>query len=218
LPEKPVAFQQLSSYISLLNQLVLTAMKKNLLIFLLPVFLASTAFSQVVTFTRETMVMTLDASHFTVTGEYCFRNKSSAPAGQTVYFPLPVATSELKMDSIAIWDVTEKGYIMHMRRVPGGVFFQLNIHASDQKILKVTYIMDHNGKEVRYPVMTHIKYWSKPLTEGNYTLQVVDPSLIVDSVSLKPDEVLSENTVLIHKWRKVNFNPDRDLEIWFHKK
>ncbi|MCX6245849.1 MAG: hypothetical protein NTU98_14230 [Bacteroidetes bacterium] len=193
-------------------------MKKSLLIFLLPAFFASTAYSQAVTFFKENMQMKLDAEHVTVTGEYHFRNNYNANFTQTVFFPLPLAPEGLKYDSVAIFDASEQTCITHYRKMPAGLFFQLTLHPQEAKTVRLYYVMDHDGRNVRYLVMTHVQYWHKSLAFGNYTLQITDPSIVIDSVSYKPDEVKSDNNVTTHNWKKVNFNPDKELDIWFHIK
>jgi hypothetical protein len=198
--------------------LVLITMKKNLLIWILLSVFAANAFNQSLSFARENMVLKLDATHVTVVGEYVYKNNYNTPASQTTFFPLPISTSEIKMDSLSVFDVEENSYIMHTRKIPAGVFFMLNIHGMSQKTIRITYISDHDGKEIRYPVMTHIRYWNKPLHDGSYTVQVMDPTIVVDSLSIMPDATTGENSALVYKWRKWNFNPDRDLEIWFHTK
>jgi len=198
--------------------MVLRAMKKNLLIFLIPALFASEAYGQSISFYKENLVMKLDASHVTITGEYSFRNNYTTDANQTVFFPLPLTTGELKLDSISVFDESEQTYIRHMRKLPSGLFFQLTCHGLEQKKIRIFYIMDHDGRNVRYLVMTHIQYWKKPIQQGTYTLQVEDPTIIIDSTSYKPNEVLSVNTKTTYTWRKVNFNPDKELDIWFHHK
>ena len=192
-------------------------MKKNLLIFLIPFLFAVPAKGQSVSFYKEYLVMKLDSSHVTVNGEYSFRNNYGTEANQTMFFPLPLATGDLKIDSISVFDESEQTYIRHIRKLPAGVFFFLNFSGQEQKRIRVFYIMDHDGRQVRYLVMTHVQYWKKPLSQGTYSLQV-DPSIIIDSTSYKPDEVVSSDKKATHTWRKVNFNPDRELEIWFHKR
>jgi len=173
---------------------------------------------QAVSFYKENLVMKLDASHMIVTGEYCFRNNYSTDANQTVYFPLPLANADLKLDSISVFNESDQTYIRHMRKLPAGLFFQMVFHGQEQIKLRIYYVMDHNGKNFCYPVMTNIEYWKKPLSQGTYTLHVEDPSIIIDSTSYKPDEVIADNSKVTHTWRKMNFKPDKELDIWFHKK
>jgi hypothetical protein len=197
--------------------MVLIRMKKNLFIILIAAFFALPASSQSVIFYKENLVMKLDAAHVTVTGEYSFRNNYATDANQTMFLPLPLATGDLKIDSISVFDETSQSHILHYRRLPAGLFFQLTFHGQEQKKIRIFYIMDHDGRNVRYLVMTHVQYWKKPLSQGTYTLQVEDPSIIIDSTSYKPDQVQTVNSKTIHTWHKVNFNPDRELDIWFHR-
>ena len=198
--------------------MVLFPMKKNLSIFLLPLLFASTAVSQPVSFYKENLLMKLDASHVTVTGEYSFRNNHGVETNQTIFFPLPLATGELRLDSVSVFDETEQNYIRNVRKLRAGLFFQLTFHGQEQKKLRIYYVMDHDGRNVRYLVMTHIQYWKKPLPQGTYTLQVEDPSILIDSTSYKPDDMVSDHTRTTHTWHMVKFNPDKELDIWFHKK
>ena len=193
-------------------------MKKNLFILIIPAFIASSAYGQPVSFYKENLLMKLDASHITVTGEYSFKNNYGVEVNQTIFFPLPLTTRELKLDSVSVFDESEQTYIRHIRKLPAGLFFQLTFHGQEQKKLRIYYVMDHDGRNVRYLVMTHVQYWRNPLPQGTYTLQIEDPSITIDSTSYKPDNVLSDNTRTTHTWHKVKFNPDKELDIWFHKK
>jgi hypothetical protein len=191
-------------------------MKKNLVIFLIPAFLATLASGQSVTFYKENTLIKLDNSRVKVTGEYHFRNNYSSDVTQTMFLPLPLAIGDLKVDSISIFDEAEHICISHYRKLPAGLFFQVSFHGQEQKKIRVFYIMDHDGKNIKYLAMTHIQYWKRPLAQATYTLQVEDPSIIIDSTSYKHDEVLSVNSKITHTWQRANFNPDRELEIWFH--
>jgi len=192
-------------------------MKKNLLIFLIPLFVAASAYGQTVSFLKENVEMKLDASHITVSGEYNFRNNHGTVANKTMFFPLPLATGELKMDSFSVYDVSGQSYIRNVRKLPAGLFFQLNFNGQEQKKIRIFYRMDHDGRTVRYLVKTQIGYWNKALSQGIYTLQVDDSAIIIDSTSFKPDDILANDTRITHFWRKTNFDPDKELEIWFHK-
>ena len=191
-------------------------MKKNLGLFFIPVFLATVASGQSVTFYKENTLIKLDNSHVKVTGEYHFRNNYSSDVTQTMFVPLPLAIGDLKVDSVSIFDESEHICISHYRKLPAGLFFQISFHGQEQKKVRVFYIMDHDGKNIKYLAMTHIQYWKKPLAQATYTLQVEDPSIIIDSTSYKHDEVLTVNSKVTHTWQRVNFTPDRELEIWFH--
>ena len=162
--------------------------------------------------------MKLDHEHVNVTGEYTFRNNYGTEANQTIFFPLPLATGELKIDSVSVFDEFGQTWIRNVRILRSGLFFQLNFHGQEQKKIRIVYIMDHDGRNARYLVMTHIQYWKKPLSQGIYSLIVEDPSITIDSTSYKPDEVISDNNKVIQKWRKVNFDPDKEFDVWFHLK
>jgi len=192
-------------------------MKKSLFIIFISALLALPANSQSVIFYKENLVMRLDALHVKVTGEYSFRNNYSIETSQTMFLPLPVTTGDLKIDSISVIDEIAPGQILHYRKLPSGLFFQLTFHGQEQKKIRIFYMMDHDGRNVKYLVMTHIQYWKKPLSQGTYILHVEDPSIIIDSTSYKPDEILTVNSKITQTWHKVNFNPDRELDIWFHR-
>lgn len=197
--------------------MVLAPMKKNLLIFLLPLLFASTAMGQTVSFYRENLVMKLDKEHVTVTGEYFFKNPNGYETNQTVYFPLPLATGDLKIDSVSVYDEFGQTYIRNVRQLRAGLFFQLVFHGQEQKKLRIYYAMDHDGKNARYLVKTHVQYWKKPLSQGNYTLIVDDPAIVIDSTSYKADEVITDNAKITRTWKKVNFDPDKEFDVWFHR-
>jgi len=160
--------------------------------------------------------MKLNASHMTVSGEYSFRNNYGNPANQTIFFPL-IATGELKIDTFSVFDEAEQSYFRNVRKLRSGLFFQLTLQGHEQKKIRIFYVTDHDGINVKYLAKTHAGYWNQPLLQAIYTLQIDDPSIIIDSTSYKPNEVISKETKITYFWRKTNFLPDKELEIWFHK-
>ncbi len=162
--------------------------------------------------------MKLDVEHMMVADELSFRNNYGTVADQTVFYALPLAISDLKIDSVAIFNESNQTYIRHFRKLPAGLFFQLSFQGNEQQKIRITYIIDHNGKNFHCPIMTNVNYWKKPLAQGSYSLQVTDPAITVDSTTYKPDELIADKTPATYSWHKTNFTPDKDLDIFFHKK
>jgi hypothetical protein len=192
-------------------------MKVTLPIVLIPLLLASVANSQTISFYKEEVGMKLDASHFSVTGEYSFRNNYGAEASQTIFFPL-IATGELKVDSFYVYDESAQSYFKNVRKLRSGLFFQLTLYGHQTKKIRIFYMLDHDGTAVKYLAKTNIGYWKSPVSQVIYTLQIDDPSVIVDSTSFKPDDILTRDSRITYFWRKADFLPDKELEIWFHHK
>lgn len=190
---------------------------KKKLCFLIQLLLCIfTANGQHVDFYRENIVFNLDAAHIKVAGDLYFKNNSSRPADQTMFFPLPVRTTELKRDTFSIFDASNNSSIKSWRKHPAGIFYMLSFQPGEQKKIHIDYSDDHDGHSVRYLLMTHTKYWGDPLSLGNYTLKFDENSITIDSISYLPGSTLLEEGITVETWKKNNYMPDKELIIWFH--
>ena len=172
--------------------------------------------AQTVSFYREKIEMKLDPAHLSVKAEYYYRNSYNSELTQTLFVPISPVSGNMKVDTFSIFDETQNVRLSHCRRLPAGLFFQVNFHPLEQKKIRISYVMDHDGRYARYLVMTHANYWKRPALQGTYSLEFEDPALKFDSASYKPDKttISGEKTTLL--WQKLNFKPDRELEFWFH--
>ena len=192
-------------------------MIKNLVIIFLSLSFVFPANAQNVILTRENVVVHLDSVHIRVNGEYLFRNTSSHMVSQTMFFPLPLMKGNEKLDTVAIFDISDNAPIRSYRRLGAGIFYQLSFQPQEQKKLRLFYVHDHNGKEAKYLLMTHDKYWNKAVSLEEFSIIFDERDITIDSLSYKPDKTMVETDKTTHAWHKVNFMPDKELEIWFHK-
>ena len=182
---------------------------------MLPVFSCFAATGQVVSFYRENMTFQLDSAHMEAKGDLYFRSHSPDPVSKTFFFPVDCHGQSVKVDSITVFDVNKNSYIKPAKRNLAGILFTMNFAPNEEKKLKIHYFQDHDGKTTGY-IVTKIKYWNEPLAQGTYKLIVNYPKFVIDSTTFKPTETTTEDGKTIMIWRKSNFNPDKELCIYFH--
>jgi hypothetical protein len=171
-------------------------------------------FTQDANLLRENVSLKLDSAHLVVTGEYHFKNPLTQPVSQTVFFPYPFERQTTHVDTLVIIDLSDNTLIKPKRKMPNGVFFLLNMDKLEDKKVRVNYTQNHDGQSVTY-ILESARYLPKPLLMGTYNLKVSD-KIVVDSVSIKPDNKGVNDNGTFYQWHKENFKPTRDLIIWFH--
>lgn len=190
-------------------------MKRFSFFLLLYGFTAFQAAGQQLEFIRESIVFRLDSAHLNVTGELWFKNTRAQPVTQTVHIPFACEGTDYTTDSLTVLDCSINTYIKPFRQNIAGAMIQVTVAGQSQKKLKISYIQNHDRKRAGY-ILTKVKYWSKPLTEAQYTLIVESQSIRLDSTSYKPDVVSRENGKIRQTWRKYNFTPAKELCFYFH--
>jgi hypothetical protein len=192
-------------------------MIKNLVIVFILISFAVPADAQSIILVRENVVIHLDSVHIRVNGEYLFRNTTGHEISQTMFFPLPSIKGNQKLDTLSITNASTNTPIRSFRRMAAGIFYQLSFQAQEQKKLRLYYSHDHDGKEAKYLLMTHVKYWNKPVSLEEFSVIFDEQEITIDSLSYKPDKTIVDKGKTTHSWHKVNFMPDKELDIWFHK-
>ncbi|MEI6173908.1 MAG: hypothetical protein WCR01_09155 [Bacteroidota bacterium] len=190
-------------------------MKRFSIFLLLIGFNAFQATAQQLDFVREKAEFKLGITHLEVTAELWFKNPTNKTISQTMHIPFACDGSDYANDSLTILDCTTNTCIKPIRKNIAGALIQVTVNAQEQKKIRVSYIQNHDGKRAGY-IITKIKYWNKPLAEGNYTLLVESPSIRIDSTSYKPDNISTEDGKIKETWRKYNFSPTKELCIHFH--
>jgi hypothetical protein len=165
---------------------------------------------------RENVSMNLDTAHYTVVGEYYFRNPLSRQVSQTVFYPYRFERQTTKVDTLSIYDLSDNTYLKPKRKMTTGVYFLLDMNKFEEKKVRISYTQDHDGQTVTY-ILASARYLPKPITIGTYRLKVTN-KIEIDSCSLKPDNTESINNVTLLQWHKTNFKPTQDLIIYFHLK
>jgi hypothetical protein len=191
---------------------------KKILICLLLIFPAPVTFSQKVDLVRESVTFVLDANHVLVSAELVFKNTSAFAVSQMIFVPMPLRKAGLMRDTLVLFDMTDNRFIREPRNQPAGLLFGMAFEASEQKKLRVCYTDDHNGTSFTYPMKMQADYWQGPLSFGSYTLKFDDTMVVLDSTSMLPDNTAREAEETILTWKRTNFTPQREFEVWFHKK
>lgn len=196
---------------------IILIMKKIQLSFLL-LFLFLSSFSQKVDLVRESVNFVLDAKHVLVSAELVYKNTSAFAINQMIFVPMPLRKSGLMRDTLVLFDMTDNRFIREPRNQPAGLLFGMAFEASEQKKLRVCYTDDHNGISFTYPMKMQADYWQGPLSFGSYTLKYDETLVVLDSTSMLPDNTTREAEETILTWKRSNFKPEREFEVWFHKK
>jgi hypothetical protein len=167
-----------------------------------------------VSLARENLEFRINPEHFTVNGEYLYKNSADKSLTQTVFYPFAFQYEKTKVDTLTITDLSHNSVIKPAKKTNYGVFYLLNFDNFEQKKIRVSYRQDHDGKSVTY-MLTADKYWLKPVPDVKYTI-IAEEGIIVDSVNYKPGSPVTDGATTTYTWHKANFTPDRDLVIWFH--
>ena len=193
------------------------AMKKILLMLALT-SPAVSLFSQKIDLVRESVTFILDAQHVAVSAELVYKNSSASLVNQMLFVPMPLRKEGMKRDTLVVHDMTANRFIKEPRNQPAGLIFALAFEPESQKKLRVCYTDDHNGTSFIYPLKMQADYWQGPLSFGSYTLKYDETVVVIDSTSMPPDSSVKEAEETILTWKRSNFTPVREFEVWFHKK
>ena len=170
---------------------------------------------QELTFPKEDITFSISDSHFTVEGNYLFRNAVDNPIQRRIYYPFPSESEFGFVDSVNVIDLT-KDKIPVIERVINGLFFDLVINAKDSLLIHIIYRQKFISDSVKY-ILTTTKFWNKPFEIAEYKL-VVDPSMEIVKFSYKPDKEYFIGGKEIYYWKKKNFMPDKDMVFHFERK
>jgi hypothetical protein len=191
---------------------------KKILFFLLLAFPILFSYGQKVDLVRESVTFILDAKHAGVSAELVFKSTSGFAVNQMIFVPMPLRKEGMKRDTLVVHDMTDNRFIKEPRNQPAGLIFALSFEPNEQKKIRVCYTDDHNGTSFIYPLKMQADYWQGPLSFGSYTLKYDETVVVVDSTSYPPDNITKEAEETILTWKRSNFTPVREFEVWFHKK
>lgn len=176
------------------------------------------AYSQKVDLVRESVTFILDAQHVAISAELVYKNSSTFAVSQMLFIPMPLRKEGLKRDTLVVQDMTANRFIKEPRNQPAGLIFALAFDPESQKKLRVCYMDDHNGTTFTYPMKMQADYWQGPLAFGSYTLKYDETVVVLDSTSMPPDNKVKEAEETILTWKRSNFTPEKEFQVWFHKR
>jgi hypothetical protein len=186
----------------------------SFLVFIL--FSCNSLYSQKLSFYKEDLKFSLETKYFTVDGAYYFSNSDSVKIKQIIFYPFPVRKELGDIDSISVYDSTEKKEISFFNMSENsGISFPLLMEGYGFRKIKIHYRQQLKGNMAEYILQT-TRNWGKPLETANYSLFVPD-NIKVDSLSYIADSIKHPSHNNIYYWAKKNFLPQKDFYIYFRQ-
>jgi hypothetical protein len=180
------------------------------------IFLSSACLSvqsQQLDFFREDLTFQIDSTNFTVSGQYFFRNNSSSQRQTLINYPLPRLTDGPLFDTILVFSEESPAKPLELYFHDTLVSFRITVEPVSDKQITIFYSQQHNGNYAKY-ILTTTKYWGKPLQLAEFRL-VVPPYINIQNCFEPPDKISEFDDVSIYYWKRQNFSPSHDFEIWF---
>lgn len=167
--------------------------------------------SQRLDFFREDLSFQLDSTHFTVSGQYYFRNNSLSQQRSLISYPLPRLADGPLFDTIMV--LSEENLAIPFQLHDTLISFEIMMQPGSEQTITIIYSQRHNGNYAKY-ILTTTKYWGKPLQLAEFKL-VVPPYINIQTCFEPPDKISEFEGTSIYHWTRQNFMPANDFEIWF---
>jgi hypothetical protein len=198
---------------TVIQSCLLTVLTSYRLIVLLTVLqsYSLTVLSQDLQFYREDIVFQVNENAVITDAVYHFCNVGDKEIKTPLFYPFPENTIE-QIDSLVIWNVKTQEVIQY-RKGHSGVIFQISVNAYGQSAYRV-YFQQWLKEEYFKYILSSTETWQRGLEFANYELQV-PVSIQVDSMSYTPDSTYIKNETRYYLWKKKDFMPDKDFEIYF---
>jgi hypothetical protein len=162
-------------------------------------------------FYREDILFSIDKNNAVTDAEYYFCNVGDKDMRTTLFYPFPDNTREL-IDSLVVEDLKTNAVIPY-REARSGIFFEIFVKAYAQSAYRVYFRQQLKEDHFKY-ILNSTATWGKPLEFANYELQM-PLSITLDSLSYRADTSYRLNDILYYKWKKTDFMPERDFEVFF---
>jgi hypothetical protein len=163
-------------------------------------------------FYREDIVFSIHDKNVETSAEYYFCNIGNKDKRVALFYPFPENTKEL-VDSLVVEDMRTKTVIPY-QEARSGVFIPISVKAYGQSAYRVYFRQQLKENHFRY-ILKSTATWGKSLEFANYELQMPS-SFIPDSLSYLPDTSFIINNIQYYQWKKTDFMPDKDFEVFFH--
>jgi hypothetical protein len=142
---------------------------------------------------------------------YHFVNVGEKDINTPLFYPFPENTMEL-IDSIEVKN-EKTGEAVPYREGKSGIFFNIEVKAYGQAAYRVFFRQKLAKKKFTY-ILTSTEAWNRPLEFANFELKA-PLEINVDSMSYQPDTTFTNKDLQYFFWKKEDFMPDRDFEVWF---
>ncbi len=199
----------------LLQIILLVSLSPCLLVSLSPCLLVSLSpcllVSQDLQFYREDIFFTLRENHIKTDAVYHFVNVGEKEIKTPLFYPFPENTMEL-IDSIEVKN-EKSGEVIPHRPGKSGIFFNIEVKAYGQASYRVFYRQKLVEKQFTY-ILTSTEAWNRPLEFANFEL-CIPMEIHFDSLSYPPDTSYLQKDFQHYLWKKKEFMPEKDFEVWF---
>jgi hypothetical protein len=165
-------------------------------------------------FYREDILFNIDEKSAVTDAQYYFCNVGEKDMSVRLFYPFPKDTKELT-DSIRVENLKTKSAIS-FRAARSGIFFEIFVKAYGQEAYSVYFRQKLNDGHFKY-ILKSTESWGRSLEFANYELQM-SSILIPDSFTYPPDTSFIQNNTQYFKWKKTDFMPEKDFDVFFHKK
>ncbi len=188
-------------------------MKTTLFLIILTVLLSycPPVISQSLQFYREDIVFQIQEDAVITEADYYFCNVGDKDIRTILFYPFPAQTMDL-IDSLVVLDLGSKEIIPYQEG-KSGVFFEIFVKAYGQTAYRVFFRQKENEGHFKY-ILNSTTSWRRPLEFAGYELQMPS-SFILDSLNYSPDTSFIQNDVQHFIWKKADFMPDKDFEVFY---
>ena len=186
---------------------------KNSFFFFLLLFISVNANSQDIDFFREDLKFTLMKDHFKVQGIYFFRNNKSNLVTTKMIYPFPDESLYGKIDSVTCNQLNDS--ISTIYKIKDDfMIFSISIPPMESRAYYILYTQELIKNTAMY-ILSTTSNWGKPFEQANYELEVIN--LKIDSLSYTPDKVEVFNNSTIFQWKKIDFLPQKNFEVFYQE-
>ncbi|MEA3477480.1 MAG: hypothetical protein U9R60_04820 [Bacteroidota bacterium] len=188
-------------------------MNKILCLFILFTLIGSASLSQIPDFYREDLFFTLDDSTLNVSGDYYFYNPHERPLRMSMHYPFPQDKALGKVSGVFAFNryIPFRDHLIRYNQKAG--IISLDILPKQSKVLRIGYSHELKADQATY-ILSTTSEWGKPFQQAYYELHVPF-DIQVDSLSYEPDEIQQVGGLYIYIFKRRNFMPEKDFEIYF---
>lgn len=180
-------------------------------VIIIDLILSTSIFCQGVKFFGEDITFRIDKEYFIVDGIYWFFNETDKPAEKIIYYPFPTDYANGEVDSISIYNISERREEIALEMRDSGLRYLLMIASNDTAIYRIGYRQRVRNGCVKY-ILTSTAEWDRPLEWAKYKL-IADDKAEIDQFSYEPDRLYDLDNEKIFFWGRTNFLPEFDFVI-----
>lgn len=168
------------------------------------------SYSRQLEFLSEEIELKVADTLCTVNGTYWFRNASSSPIEQTLFYPIVINERLPFPDTILVVD-RRSNRPVNFARSEQGIFFSVTIPASFTALYNVSYTQRTPARSMYYILCT-TSHWGKSLERALYRVYLPLECILTFSSIIFP-QMFKENNQQVFERCEENFMPSTDFAI-----